>query len=126
MLETFQLNEVIAKAEERAGGATRLAAMLGCAKSDLSHWKSGKNRVPAEYHALMLTITGVPFERASAEALLAANAHKKLGQTLLRAAGKLTAIFSAFGLGVVLFMGSGFAQPAWSHGAKDDNVYYVN
>ncbi len=125
MLETFQLIDVIAKAEQKAGSSTKLAAILGCAKADLSHWKSGKTRCPAEYVALMLTMNGMTFERASAEALLAANAHKKLGATLQRAAGKLTAIFSVFGLGVVLSMASGFAQPAWSHGASSSTMYIM-
>lgn len=127
MFAPGQLNSLIADASRKHGSDAALARSLGVPTSTVAAWKTGSRGVPAEYHAIMLTMTGVPFERASAEALLAANAHKKLGQTLARAAGKLTAIFSGFALGVALYTASAFAQPAWAHGASDgDNVYYVN
>lgn len=119
MVADPELINLIGQASAIAGNDARLAEHLGVPSSSIAGWKHGARSCPAEYRTVMLAMTGIPIEQAAWKAMQAANAHKKLGATLQRAAGKIVKHTATLGVLVMLcFGGAGNVPLAWPHGLR--------
>ncbi len=81
-----------------------------------------------QFYALMLTMTRVPFERAGAQALLAAHAHKETRPNAAACSGKADDdLFSVPRAQRRALYGKRLCPTCMEQGVSfDDNVYYVN
>lgn len=131
MTQLEELNALIDAAKAITGSDSKTAEELGVSRGNISDWRKGRWKCPADVQAGLADIAGLDAEAMAVRAMLKNNEGTRLGQRLSRALGKLSPV-----IGVVAYFGGAAAlgwtlmtsptPPQAKTASESGNVYYVN